>query len=210
MLKEVEKLLKKIIEDWDVWRIELKQDGDSENKRIPPKERKSKELFNEISKDFIPTGTNEPNKKKVEKWVSELDEDATFNFSSYGECFISENLLRKYITDKGIALGDKQEEKVKEYRKKAEDAKNAANISFDIREDDNDLSYFAMDDLTYMVEPVSKGEIKKASLHRDAQEYKPIRDAMSHTSRLTKAAKNKLNATYENIKARIIYLLGKV
>ena len=210
LLKEVEKLLKKIIEDWDVWRIELKQDGDSENKRIPPKERKSKELFNEISKDFIPTGTNEPNKNKVEKWVSELDEDATFNFSSYGECFISENLLRKYITDKGIALGDKQEEKVKEYRKKAEDAKNAANISFDIREDDNDLSYFAMDDLTYMVEPVSKGEIKKASLHRDAQEYKPIRDAMSHTSRLTKAAKNRLNATYENIKARIIYLLGKV
>lgn len=210
LLKEVEKLLKKIIEDWDVWRIELKQDGDSENKRIPPKERKSKELFNEISKDFIPTGTNELNKKKVEKWVSELDEDATFNFSSYGECFISENLLRKYITDKGIALGDKREEKVKEYRKKAEDAKNAANISFDIREDDNDLSYFAMDDLTYMVEPVSKGEIKKASLHRDAQEYKPIRDAMSHTSRLTKAAKNKLNATYENIKARIIHLLGKV
>lgn len=210
LLKEVEKLLKKIIEDWDVWRIELKQDGDSENKRIPPKERKSKELFNEISKDFIPTGTNEPNKKKVEKWVSELDEDATFNFSSYGECFISENLLRKYITDKGIALGDNREEKVKEYRKKAEDAKNAANISFDIREDDNDLSYFAMDDLTYMVEPVSKGEIKKASLHRDAQEYKPIRDAMSHTSRLTKAAKNKLNATYENIKARIIHLLGKV
>ena len=210
LLKEVEKLLKKIIEDWDVWRIELKQDGDSENKRIPPKERKSKELFNEISKDFIPTGTNEPNKKKVEKWVSELDEDATFNFSSYGECFISENLLRKYITDKGIALGDKREEKVKEYRKKAEDAKNAANISFDIREYDNDLSYFAMDDLTYMVEPVSKGEIKKASLHRDAQEYRPIRDAMSHTSRLTKAAKNKLNATYENIKARIIHLLGKV
>ena len=210
LLKEVEKLLKKIIEDWDVWRIELKQDGDSENKRIPPKERKSKELFNEISKDFIPTGTNEPNKKKVEKWVSELDEDATFNFSSYGECFISENLLRKYITDKGIALGDKREEKVKEYRKKAEDAKNAANISFDIREDDNDLSYFAMDDLTYMVEPVSKGDIKKASLHRDAQEYKPIRDAMSHTSRLTEAAKNKLNATYENIKARIIHLLGNV
>ena len=107
-------------------------------------------------------------------------------------------------------MGDKREEKVKEYRKKAEDAKNAANISFDIREDDNDLSYFAMDDLTYMVEPVSKGEIKKASLHRDAQEYKPIRDAMSHTSRLTKAAKNKLNVTYENIKARIIHLLGKV
>lgn len=210
LLKETEKLLKQIIEDWDIWRIELKQDGDPENKRIPPKERKSKELFNEISRDFVPAGSGDANKKKVEKWVSDLEEDAAFNFTSYGECFISENLLRKYITEKGIVLEDKRKEKVAEYRKKANDAKEAANIGFDIREDDSDLSYFAMDDLTYIVEPVSKGEVKKASLHRDAQEYKPIRDAMSHTSRLTKAAKNKLNATYENIKARIIYLLGKI
>ena len=115
----------------------------------------------------------------------------------------------KYITDKGITLDDKKKERIAEYRKKAHDAKEAANISFDIRVDDSDLSYFAMDDLTYIVEPTSKGETKKATLHRDAQEYKPIRDAMSHTSRLTTAAKNKLNATYENIKARIINLLSK-
>lgn len=209
LLKEIEKLLKQIIEDWDIWRIELKQTGDSENKRIPPKERKSKELFNEISRDFVPAGSGNTNKKKVEEWVSELEEDAAFNFTSYGECFISENLLRKYITDKGITLDDKKKERIAEYRKKAHDAKEAANISFDIRVDDSDLSYFAMDDLTYIVEPTSKGETKKATLHRDAQEYKPIRDAMSHTSRLTTAAKNKLNATYENIKARIINLLSK-
>lgn len=210
LLKETEKLLKQIIDDWDIWRIELKQEGDSENKRIPPKERKSKELFNEISRDFIPTGSDNANKMKVENWVSALEEDAAFNFTSYGECFISENLLRRYITDKSIELDKKKKEKIAEYRRKANDAKDAANIGFEIREDNSDLSYFAMDDLTYIVEPVSKGETKKTSLHRDAQEYKPIRDAMSHTSRLTKAAKNKLNATYENIKARIIYLLGNV
>lgn len=210
LLKEIEKLLKQIIEDWDIWRIELKQEGDSENKRISPKERKSKELFNEISKDFVPVDSDDANKKKVEKWVTELEDDAAFNFTSYGECFISENLLRKYITDKSIIIDEKKKEKITEYRKKANDAKEAANIGFKIREDDSDLSYLAMDDLTYMVEPVSKGEIKKTSLHRDAQEYKPIRDAMSHTSRLTKTAKNKLNTTYENIKARIVYLLGKI
>ena len=65
LLKEIEKLLKQIIEDWDIWRIELKQTGDSENKRIPPKERKSKELFNEISRDFVPAGSGNTNKKKV-------------------------------------------------------------------------------------------------------------------------------------------------
>ena len=51
--------------------------------------------------------------------------------------------------------------------------------------------------------------IKKASLLRNAAEYKPIRDAMSHTSRLTRVAKLKLNTTYENIKARIIQLLNE-
>ena len=209
LLQELETLLKRIIEDWDIWRTELKQEGDSENTRIPPKDRKSKELFNEISKDFVPEGTSNANRKKVEQWIAELDEDATFNFTSYGECFISENLLRKYIREKSLDLSDKKKE-IEKWRKTAENAKNSANISFDIREDDSDLSYFSMDDLTYLVEPISKGDLKKASLHRDAQEYKPIRDAMAHTSRLTRAAKNKLNATYENIKARIIHLLSEI
>ena len=64
-----------------------------------------------------------------------------------------------------------------------------------------------MDDLVYLIG--DKGDkIKEASLIRDAVEYKPIRDAMSHTSRLTLVAKNRLNVTYENIKARIVRLLN--
>ena len=54
-----------------------------------------------------------------------------------------------------------------------------------------------------------KDKQKKACLLRDAAEYKPIRDALSHTARLTKLAKDKLNMTYENIKARIIVLLNR-
>ena len=207
LLSKLEKIIKVIINDWDVWRVDINQDGDAENTRITRKERKSKELYSAVSDDFIPPKENNASRTKVEGWVRELGADAEFNFVSYGECFISENLLRKYISDKGIELGERSAEKVQEFRSKAEDAKNVANIGFDIREDDSDLSYFAMDDLTYMVEPNAKGDLRKPSLHRDAQEYKPIRDAMSHTSRLTKAAKSKLNATYENIKARIIALL---
>ena len=85
--------------------------------------------------------------------------------------------------------------------------KNKANISFDIRENTTELSYCAMDDLAYLADDETDKD-KKASLRRDAIEYKPIRDAMSHTSRLTNAAKIRLTATYENIKARIIQLLN--
>ena len=207
MLNETEIILKKIINKWDEWRVELKQDGDAENNRITPKERKSNELYNVISKDFIPTKTDNKIKKKVEEWVSELQSDAAFNFESYGECFISENLLRKYIIQQNIPLNDKIKERISNLKKKNEKAKEAANISFNIRKNKNDLSYLDMTELTSIAENIPNGHMEKASLYRDANEYKPIRDAMAHTSQLTQVAKNRLNATYENIKARIISLL---
>ena len=206
-LKEIERLLKIVIEDWDVWRTELKQDGDSENKRLTQKERKSKELFNAVADDFVPPKTNVSSRKKVEEWINDLGQDAEFNFSSYGECFVAENLLRKYIVDKKIEIPEKLQKQIADWKQKAEAHKNNANISFDIRENDAELFYCAMDDLAYLADNETD-KIKKASLRRDAIEYKPIRDAMSHTSRLTKAAKGRLTATYENIKDRIIQLLN--
>ena len=206
-LNEIEKIIKIIIEDWDVWRTELKQDGDSENKRMTQKERKSKELFNAVADDFVPPKTNTSSRKKVEEWINDLGQDAEFNFSSYGECFVAENLLRKYIVDKKIDIPEKLQKQIMNWKQKAEEHKNNANISFDIRENDAELYYCAMDDLAYLADNETD-KIKKASLRRDAIEYKPIRDAMSHTSRLTKAAKSRLTATYENIKARIIQLLN--
>lgn len=206
-LKGIEELLRTIIDDWDKWRTELNQDGDSENKRISRKERKSKELFNAVVDDFIPPKTNPSSRQKVEQWVYDLGRDAEFNFTSYGECFVAENLLRKYIVDKKIEIPEKLRKQIADWKQKAEAHKNNANISFDIRENDAELFYCAMDDLAYLADNETD-KIKKASLRRDAIEYKPIRDAMSHTSRLTKAAKGRLTATYENIKARIIQLLN--
>ena len=206
-LKEIEELLRTIIDDWDKWRTELNQDGDSENKRISRKERKSRELFSAVADDFVPPKTLAPSRKKVEDWIIDLSQDAEFNFASYGECFVAENLLRKYIEDKKIPIPARMQKQIEDWMQKAEMHKNKANISFDIRENTTELSYCAMDDLAYLADDETDKD-KKASLRRDAIEYKPIRDAMSHTSRLTNAAKIRLTATYENIKARIIQLLN--
>ena len=201
-LKEIEELLRTIIDDWDKWRTELNQDGDSENK-----ERKSRELFSAVADDFVPPKTHAPSRKKVEDWIIDLSQDAEFNFASYGECFVAENLLRKYIEDKKIPIPARMQKQIEDWMQKAEMHKNKANISFDIRVNTTELSYCAMDDLAYLADDETDKD-KKASLRRDAIEYKPIRDAMSHTSRLTNAAKIRLTATYENIKARIIQLLN--
>jgi len=52
-----------------------------------------------------------------------------------------------------------------------------------------------------------KDHDKEACLIRDANEYKPIRDALAHTALLTNQAKKRLTSVYENIKGRVKNLI---
>jgi len=173
---------------------------------MSPKERTSRDLFNVVSAEYAPPETSK-NRDKVLQWVEDLEKDAEFNFGSYAECFISENLVRKYIEDKKIPLSKEATEEIEKWKKKEEGNKGKGNISIEIRQKASDLSYLSMDDLGYLVD--KRDPQKEASLARDANEYKPIRDAMAHTALLTVRAKSKLSSVYENIKGRIRNLLDK-
>ena len=206
LLSELKSIMKTITEDWDKWRVELRQDGDSENTtRMTKKERKSKELFNTVVDDYVPPKSSS-NRNHVDDWVNSLGNDAQFNLSSYAECFVSENLLRKFIKHKGMALSSEAEKNLVDYKRREDSAKNTANISFEIRQNANDLLYFSMDDLANFVDKPTD-QSKQAGIARDAKTYKPVRDAVAHTAILTPVAKQSLNTTYENIKARIKKLL---
>jgi len=194
----------KINEEWDELRIKHREDGDPENKRITKRERKSRELYNAISDEYIPSDDSE-NKDKVESWINELGDDAQFNFSAYADCYISENLIRKYIKDQDIELSPEALSDIKDYRERENQHKGRGNISIEIRKDDDDLFYLSMDSLANLVDKVD--ENIEAGLSRNAFEYRPIRNALAHTSRLTDAAKRKLTSVYENIKARVKTLL---
>jgi hypothetical protein len=201
-----EEVLKVVIDDWDKWRIKHRKPGDAENDRITPKERTSRDLFNAVSDEYTPpVGTK--NKGKIDSWVDELADDAQYNFSSYAECFISENLIRKYIHEKKIPFSKEANAEI-DVRKKAEaDSKNKGNISIDIRQKQTNSSYLSMTHLAYLVD--KKDPNKEACLARDANEYRPIRDALAHTALLTDVAKKKLTSVKENIKGRVCKLLTK-
>lgn len=204
-LEELQVLIQEVMRDWDEWRRNLNQDGDPEDTRITRKERKSRELYNTIVDDFVPPKTS-PNRNIVDEWVNALSDDAQFNLISYAECFISENLLRNYVKHKKLDLSDSAKANLDKYKAKEQQARSAANISFDIRANRDDLLYFSMDDLANFVDkPVDP--LKESGIARDAKVYKPIRDAMAHTSILTNTAKQSLNLTYENIKSRLKKLL---
>lgn len=205
LLLELKEIMKTITDDWDKWRVELRQDGDSENTtRMTKKERKSKELVNMITDEFVPPKES-IYRSKVDEWLERLSIDAEYNVTTYAECFISENLLRNYINHKSIPLSSEAQSESSKWKKKEETNKNTANLSFDLRQSKDDLVYLDMDNLANLIDKVDP--LREAGLSRDAKEYKPIRDAMAHTALLTHNAKQRLNSSYENIKARIKKLL---
>jgi len=199
-----EKILNHVLNDWDKWRTQHKKDGDPDNEDIPKKERKSRELFNLVSDDYSPPKGSK-NKSKIDGWVADLASDAQHNFASYADCFISENLVRRYIEEKPVALSPQARNEITQRKANEDAAKTAGNISIDIRHTGRGTSYL---DMKYLANLVDKNDTP-TGLHHDAKEYKPIRDALMHTSLLTSVAKLKLKTVYENLKGRINTLLAK-
>lgn len=208
-LKELDRIFKKILDEWDTLRRKHGDDGDPDNTQITPKARKAQELFNTTIKDlqsetpFIKKGS------VVDGWVQKLSEEAQFNVPSYTECFISENLLRCYVNYTNMPISQEAKTEADRWRQREAASKGAANISYDVRTSSNDLYYLDMDHLANLVDK-APDKLKDAGISRSAVIYKPIRDAVGHTSLITPTAKSQLSLEYENIKARLINLLKQM
>ncbi|HOX96457.1 MAG TPA: ATP-binding protein [Candidatus Woesebacteria bacterium] len=213
-----------IVNDWDKWRIKHREDGDQENDNMPKAERKSRELFNQIAGEYeLPSGN--ANAGKVDAWVDSLADDAQYNFRSYAECFVSENLLRKHIEDGGVAptscmnpdlqgntCEDRFDEeagntslcsfcKAERSKQGLQIQKNEAGTSIQIREaEENPLMYMDYIDLA----KIADDDILK----EEDKPYKPLRNSVMHTSRLTQAAKTKLTSVFDNVVATVKQLVG--
>ncbi len=192
----------KLTEEWDRLRVAHRDPGDSDNPRLTPKERASHGLYGAVAKDYA---SKESKKGKVGAWMNDLAEDAAFNFESYADCFVSENLIRKFIRDQKLSLSDPANALVAEYKKRERESKGKGNISIEIRRVKDDLSYLDMAALANLVD--KKDPAKEACLSRDANEYKPMRDAVAHTALLSDLAKQRLSGVRENIKGRLKTLL---
>ncbi len=203
LLESLKPVLKTVLSDWDKWRRKHRETGDSENASITKKDRASGDLYNAVVTQFIPPdGSGE--RERIDEWVSELQNDATFNFGSYGECFVSENLVRKLLRSTGAQISADAQAEITRWQGIEAANKRKGNLNIDIRKDNDFLSYLDMGLLA------GEADVSGAlnTIQNDAKEYKPIRDALAHTARLTEVAKHKLTSVYENIKGRIKTLLA--
>lgn len=208
LLEKVKNLYTTVMENWDELRLANNFDGDSDNIRIPKRERKAREMFNTTIEDMnLDKKTLKPS-QLVEEWLNKIANESQFNIPSYTECFIAENLLRQYISHKRIQLSSEIESKADEMIRRTEEAKIKANISYTVRQSHDKINYLDMTQLSKTID-TSKND-DSCSLWRSSVVYKPLRDSIAHTSLLTDVAKTRLTLEFENIKSRVSQLMADV
>lgn len=200
--------LNQIFDKWDALRLGRGEQGDEDNKRKTKKERKARDLYAAASEEYE-QDEGDGSYDTVDMWLDDLRDDAEFNISSYVDCFLSENLLRKYIGEAKSAIKPGVKSESDKWRAQELAKKAKANISFTIRKSDSDIDYLGMDALALTAEGV-KDSGPNHSLTKDSVSYAPARNVIGHTGLLTDNAKTHLRLTYENIKARVRSLLSGV
>lgn len=198
-----------VIDEWDKFRLDLGKTGDSENPRKSKRDRGASDLVAAVESEYIAADTSQNVQDQVDSWLSGLRPDAEYNVSAYVDCFLSENLVRKFIVETGKGLTVPAQKEADQWKEREQSRKNEAGIGFDIRRDVNDLSFLDLDKLAHCAEGPNDGTANP-SLHRDAVSFKPVRNAVGHTGLLTDVAKNHLNVTFENIRARVKALLSSL
>lgn len=210
-LQELKTIIGNILGQWNKLRDERGSDGELDSKY-----KKAKSLTRDVIKDYM-VGS-----KETDNFTKDLTDDATFNVESYVHCFISENLLRRYIKDSGGTPNcctkinpsthesclDREVKEPCEFciSKKNHDSfnilKENAKIKIAIREDEQSvLQYLDYRTMAEFIEREFKGSEK--ILKNEDNVYKPLRNSVMHTSRLTKEAKNRLQSVFDNIVATV-------
>lgn len=226
-LDNLRRTVLEIVADWDKLRRRHREDGNPENEDIPKRERKAEELYNTVAEEYeLPKGSE--NKQKMDNLINGLQEDARFNLASYAECFLSENLLREHVEENNLipqnclnfdnknqkTCMDRFDPKVgntslcefckgKRGKEIFQQQKVDANISITIRTyEDNSLMYLDYIDLTKIID--------NGILKDEDKFYKPLRNSVMHTSRLTDEAKTKLTSVVNNIIATIKNIVNEI
>jgi hypothetical protein len=198
-------------------------DGDIENEAITPRNRKIEEATNLAIKDF------ETENKTLNKWLKTTSQHAQFNFRAYQDCYMSENLLREYVTntknipkkclkiegkntesclERSNKNGGKSDEnfcpfcKGKKRMEAFSELKDFASLSIQIRKNENDLlSYLDYIDLAKIVD--------EKTIKNDEKTYKPLRNSVMHAVLLTIEAEKRLSTIFDNIVASVKKILNK-
>jgi hypothetical protein len=213
-----------LLKEWDQQRRKEEQDGDIENYSTTSEKRniKIEEATNYAIKDY------KTDNNILNKWLKNTRQNAQFNFRAYQDCYMSENLLREFISNKKKVLkkclkltkettescierstknGGKSDEnfcafcKGKKRMDSFFELKDFASLSIQIRKNEQDLlSYLDYLDLAQIID--------NKPIKNDEKTYKPLRNSVMHAVLLTNEAEKRLSTIFDNIVASVKKILN--
>ena len=208
LLAELKLLIaKNIFDQWDEERLNRNKSADDENiKRLKLIDRKVGEILTEKVSEF--TYEDVELKEQIgEDFLNELLNEARFNVSSYIDCFLAENVCRRFIEIKKIKISKKHSKKANGYRET--ESNFVASTKTPIRLKRDDIYYLGLSDLAHEIKNGVSNKISER-LVEYAKTFKPYRDAVCHTGVISPMAKQKITETYIKIRDSIKILLSKI
>lgn len=199
-LKELDKILFVVVQDWTPWRRELRQDVDIDQDSRPGYEVRMEESRNRREKDFQDklnaTIGDKDAKKKLKNRLKALSYKNTL---VYQDLFILENIFREYIKLKGIKESDlddsiEEEKTIKEMvqtmrsNRQIDEERHA--LKGKIVKEEHYLNHLYLFHLGEIIDCKINKIQRKPKVHRktlesDTKEINPVRNAVMHTIEIT-------------------------
>lgn len=201
-LKELEKVLVVIIQDWTPWRKELKEDGDIDQDSRPGYEVRMEESRNRREKDFRDKINETIDDKTTKNSLKEKLKSLSYkNTLIYQDLFILENIFREYIKLKKVEenyfdckIADEKDiiDRIKNIRGLRQKDEETHALKGKIVKEEHFLNYTDLYDLGEIIDLYIKKNEKKSTpkkykkeLSSDAKEVNPVRNPIMHTNEIT-------------------------
>lgn len=201
-LKELDKVLVIIIQDWTPWRRELKQDVDIDQDSRPGYEVRMEESRNRREKDFRDKINENISDKGTKSSLKEKLKSLSYkNTLIYQDLFILENIFREYIKIKNVEenyfdtkIAEEKDilDRIKNIRMLRQKDEEIHALKGKIVKEEHFLNYTDLYDLGEIIDLYLRKNEKKVTpkkykkeLSSDAKEVNPVRNPIMHTNEIT-------------------------
>ncbi|MGJ9608663.1 ATP-binding protein [Actinotignum sp. GS-2025c] len=191
---------RKVYDQWDKWRLELKEEGDPEQTgRRSAAQRAADKYIKEENKEFAKRSPEYKDRIVKELENPRMTEGLHQNLAHYGDLYRLENLVRDLHRKLQITLSERSRTRVEKYRNQEKKNEKDAGYVEPCRTPQEDLYYLGFTDLL----KEASSSLEDSCVTDDFQcKISPLRNIVMHTAQLTPYATRHFT---ENTNKALVY-----
>lgn len=199
LLDYIEELTREIFDEWDLWRLEDKEEGDNENKRMSKKIRAARQFIAEQVTELFPQANIKNPKNTFDHLIDEAKHGLTNSLDDYGHFYTLENLMRQIAMKYDVKLSNEDKRIIKRLKNSSRENFDNSGLNKPCRSHEEDLWYLGIAELLKIVEKGHKLPNGRSPLEAQASLVRYLRNIVMHTALLTDYGRDKLEAHIKSV-----------